>query len=96
VWIGVKKKLGEICIYQLWKIIFARQLINLKQNKEMKKVFFAFVAASVVVLSACNNKPAETAPEATADTTTVSTAVETVTTDSTTMTTTTTDTTVKK
>ncbi len=26
----------------------------------MKKVFFAFVAASVVVLSACNNKPAET------------------------------------
>jgi predicted small secreted protein len=26
----------------------------------MKKVFFAFVAASVVVLAACNNKPAET------------------------------------
>lgn len=24
----------------------------------MKKVFFAFVAASVVALSACNNKPA--------------------------------------
>ncbi len=25
----------------------------------MKKLFFAFVATSVVVLSACNNKPAE-------------------------------------
>ena len=57
-----------------------RQLTNLKQNKEMKKVFFAFVAASVVVLSACNNKPAEST-DATADTTTVTTAVETVTTD---------------
>ena len=41
----------------------------------MKKVFFAFVAASVVILSACNNKPAEN-PEATADTTAVTTAVE--------------------
>lgn len=29
----------------------------------MKKVFFAFVVASVAVLAACNNKPAETATE---------------------------------
>ena len=35
----------------------------------MKKVFFAFVAASVVVLSACNNKPAETTDATPADTT---------------------------
>ncbi len=41
----------------------------------MKKVFFAFVAASVVVLSACNNKPAEST-EATADTTAVAAAAE--------------------
>lgn len=36
----------------------------------MKKVFFAFVAVSAIVLSACNNKPAEST-EATADTTVV-------------------------
>lgn len=41
----------------------------------MKKLFFAFVAVSVVVLSACNNKPAEST-EATADTTAVEAAVE--------------------
>jgi len=41
----------------------------------MKKVFFAFVAATVVVLSACNNKPAEST-EATADTTAVAAAAE--------------------
>jgi PBP1b-binding outer membrane lipoprotein LpoB len=40
----------------------------------MKKVFFAFVAASVVVLSACNNKPAEST-ETTTDTTAVTEAV---------------------
>jgi len=34
----------------------------------MKKVFFAFVAASVVVLSACNNKPAETTDAVAVDT----------------------------
>ena len=34
----------------------------------MKKVFFAFVATSVVVLSACNNKPAETNETTTVDT----------------------------
>jgi ABC-type enterochelin transport system substrate-binding protein len=37
----------------------------------MKKVFFAFVAASVVILTACNNKPAET--ETTTETTTEAT-----------------------
>jgi hypothetical protein len=52
----------------------------------MKKVFFAFVAASVVVLSACNNKPAETVEATTEDTVSVSTTVETVTTDTTTTT----------
>ena len=26
----------------------------------MKKVFFAFVAVTVIALTACNNKPAET------------------------------------
>lgn len=37
----------------------------------MKKVFFAFVAASVVALSACNNKPAtEEATASTVDTAT--------------------------
>ncbi len=46
----------------------------------MKKVFFAFVAASVVVLSACNNKPAETTEGTTVDTAAV-TAVETTTVD---------------
>ena len=34
----------------------------------MKKVFFAFVAASVVALSACNNKPAESTEAAAVDT----------------------------
>lgn len=52
----------------------------------MKKVFFAFVAASVVVLSACNNKPAETTEATTVDTTVVTT-VETTTVDTTTTTT---------
>ena len=52
----------------------------------MKKVFFAFVAASVVVLSACNNKPAETTEGTTVDTTVVTT-VETTTVDTTTTTT---------
>ena len=33
----------------------------------MKKVFFAFVAATVVALTACNNKPAEEATEATTE-----------------------------
>jgi hypothetical protein len=62
-----------------------RQLINLKQNKEMKKLFFAFVAASVVVLSACDNKTTETTEGTTSDTTTtVETVVETVTADTTT------------
>lgn|GEM_PF-3131932 len=58
------------------KPIFARQLINHNlKTKQMKKVFFAFVAASTIVLAACNNKPAgET--EATVDTTAVTTAVE--------------------
>ena len=42
----------------------------------MKKVFFAFVAASVVVLSACNNKPAETTEATAVDTAAVTTAVE--------------------
>ncbi len=42
----------------------------------MKKVFFAFVAVTVMVLSACNNKPAEST-EATADTTAVAAAAET-------------------
>lgn len=42
----------------------------------MKKVFFAFVAASVVVLSACNNKPAENAEGTAVDTAAVTTAVE--------------------
>ena len=32
----------------------------------MKKLFFAFVATSVVVLSACNNKPADAAADAAA------------------------------
>lgn len=36
----------------------------------MKKAFFAFVAVSAIVLSACNNKPAETT-EVAADTTAV-------------------------
>ena len=40
----------------------------------MKKVFFAFVAVSVVILSACNNKPAEV--EATTVDSTVTTIVE--------------------
>ena len=43
----------------------------------MKKVFFAFVAASVVILSACNNKPAANTDATPADTTTVTTAVTT-------------------
>ncbi|MBL0309344.1 MAG: hypothetical protein IPP77_06640 [Bacteroidetes bacterium] len=45
----------------------------------MKKVFFAFVATSVMALAACNNKPAEEATEAAATETTeaVSNAVET-------------------
>lgn len=34
----------------------------------MKKVFFAFVAVTVIALSACNNKPAETTTEAAVDT----------------------------
>jgi len=34
----------------------------------MKKVFFAFVAASVVALSACNNKPATEEATTTVDT----------------------------
>lgn len=51
----------------------------------MKKVFFAFVAASVVVLSACNNKPAENTDATPVDTTAVTTTTTetTVTTDST-------------
>ena len=36
----------------------------------MKKAFFAFVAVSAIVLSACNNKPAEST-EVAADTTAV-------------------------
>ncbi len=35
----------------------------------MKKVFFAFVAASVVALSACNNKPATEEATTTVDST---------------------------
>lgn len=42
----------------------------------MKKVFFAFVAASVVILTACNNKPAET--ETTTETTTEATTEATI------------------
>ena len=41
----------------------------------MKKLFFAFVATSVVVLSACNNKQAETTDATAVDTAAVTTAV---------------------
>ena len=42
----------------------------------MKKVFFAFVAVTVIALSACNNKPATDESATTTDTTAVTTAVE--------------------
>ena len=42
----------------------------------MKKVFFAFVVTSMVVLTACNNKPAESTETKTADTASVSTMVK--------------------
>lgn len=45
----------------------------------MKKAFFAFVAVSAIVLSACNNKPAEST-ETTVDTTAVVTETTTETT----------------
>ncbi len=38
----------------------------------MKKLFFAFVAASVFVLASCNNKPAEGGDATPADSTAVS------------------------
>ncbi len=42
----------------------------------MKKVFFAFVAASVVVLSSCNNQPAAETDATATDTAAVVEAVE--------------------
>jgi hypothetical protein len=72
----------EFFLTKIWKCevckpIFARQLINHNlKTKQMKKVFFAFVAASTIVLAACNNKPAESTDATAADTTAVTTAVE--------------------
>ena len=42
----------------------------------MKKVFFAFVVTSMVVLTACNNKPKEESTETKSDTASVSTMVK--------------------
>lgn len=42
----------------------------------MKKVFFAFVAVSVMALASCNNKPAENTEATAADTTAVTEAAE--------------------
>lgn len=44
----------------------------------MKKVFFAFVAASVMVLASCNNKPAEGGDATPADSTATTNAAENV------------------